>query len=103
ERDMSRNAARPLLNGGLAPPETLSPGERAGARVFHRGAQATAGRCEVERKTSTTSASLTSGATQFLMLGPRARFGIVRSSRSAHSSLRVLLDGAIWLEQNACS
>jgi hypothetical protein len=27
------------------------------------------------------------------MLGPRARFGIVRSSRSAQSSLRVLLDG----------
>jgi len=26
------------------------------------------------------------------MLGPRARFGIVRSSRSAQSSLRVLLD-----------
>jgi hypothetical protein len=46
-------------------------GERAGARVFHRGAQATAGKCEAERKTSTTSASLTSGSTQFLMLGPR--------------------------------
>ena len=29
------------------------------------------------------------------LLVPRARFGIVRSSRSAPSSLRVLLDGAV--------
>ena len=51
-------------------------------------------------KTSTTSASLISGSTYFLMLGPAARFGIrakepQRSKLHRQATLRVLLDGAI--------